>query len=202
MPGSEYGNIPYEVDEITDWLETWLNANIPDLVTDALDITAITEAVEDGLVEKVRPVLNPVFIQTDINYRAVTGTWAVANGADFNTLCSLNNTSGTQNDAIYIGSFYVPSEGTYTFYLLCHAVNDHGKLHIIINGSDVANIDMYNAVNNYNAYLNVSLGSLTAGLKVVVLKISDKNASSGGYQAGPYPCSINYERHIGGLKIL
>ena len=32
--GSEYGNIPYEVDEITSWLETWLNANLPDLIAD------------------------------------------------------------------------------------------------------------------------------------------------------------------------
>jgi len=34
--GSEYGNIPYEVDEITAWLETWLNDNMPGLLEDLI----------------------------------------------------------------------------------------------------------------------------------------------------------------------
>jgi len=39
MPGSEYGNIPYEVDEITTWLETWFNDNLPGVLEDALDVS-------------------------------------------------------------------------------------------------------------------------------------------------------------------
>lgn len=36
MPGSEYSVIPYEVDEITSFLETWLNDNMPGLLEDVL----------------------------------------------------------------------------------------------------------------------------------------------------------------------
>jgi len=181
--GSEYGNIPYEVEEITAWLETWLNDNIPDLVSDALDISAITEAVEDGLANKVRPVINSVFFETDVNYRAIVGTWAVVSNIIWDTGCTLGNSSTDQNDSIYIGSFYVPTEGDYSFFMLCYTVHDAGKVHVIINGSDVGNIDMYQVGSNNNSYLSVSLGTLTVGQKVVILKISDKNASSTGYQA-------------------
>lgn len=36
MPRSDYSLIPYEVDEITSWLQDYLNENLPGMVTDAL----------------------------------------------------------------------------------------------------------------------------------------------------------------------
>ncbi|MBA7496536.1 hypothetical protein ES702_07145 [subsurface metagenome] len=180
MP-SEYGVIPYEVDEITSFLETWLNENLPGLIEDNIDISTITTAVEDGLVGKNRPVLNLIFTQTDVNYRTITGHWNVLNNSASHTLCNLSNIDAGQNQAAYIGSFYVPISGTYTFYFLGYKRNDMGILHILVNGSDVAEIDCYNSTTLANSYLSVSLGTLTPGLKVVVLKVSDKNASSSSY---------------------
>jgi hypothetical protein len=59
---------------------------------------------------------------------------------------------------------------------------DKAKIHLIIGGVDVGNLDGYNGSAIYNTVQTITgITISTSGLVTVSLKASDKNASSSGY---------------------
>lgn len=118
-------------------------------------------------------------------FESVTGTWAVDGTAVTDLGATLNNGNAAAaglNDEVAIGSFMVPSTVAYTLYLIGTTHTENGIIHIFINGSDVAQIDMY-AATAYGVAKSVSLGTLTAGHAVMKLKIASKHGSATDYMA-------------------
>jgi hypothetical protein len=140
-----------------------------------------TEDVSDALSK------NGIFkfdvTDADDNWLAVTGTWAEAADANIYGQRKLWNDAAAPaiNESVVVGHLYVPVTGTYTAYLKYTKDPNAAKCHFMLNNVDKGNIDMYAAGADNNAISSVSLGSLTKGLYVLVLKGASKNAGSGGY---------------------
>jgi len=122
---------------------------------------------------------------------AVAGTWAQYAGAAlwiYNAYA--NQATKALNDELALTGFLVPKAAPYTLHLIYMESTDHGIIHIFINGVDVAQIDTYAGAADSNIVGSVSLGTLTAGLKIIRLKMASKNASSTAYKAAIQYLSI------------
>lgn len=134
----------------------------------------------------VKPIEKPVWL-LDVRkadcFKGMVGTWAISVfSANYFTGFNLNNEgTNTQNDEAFVGLFNVVEAAEYKFICLCLNATSGGEIHVLINGVDKGHVDTYAGATAYNEFEEVSLGSLTTGLKVLTLKISDKNASSSGY---------------------
>jgi len=94
--------------------------------------------------------------------------------------------SGTVNNKL-VWNINLPA-GTYSVFMVHSKANNRGKYHFIFDGSDLGNIDGYDASGS-GVFTYSSLTGLTVagGSPVVVeMKMSDKNASSSGYYGVVY----------------
>ena len=122
------------------------------------------------------------------NLRAtpIAGTWSytsiVGNGWSVEEL--ENPVTHAQNDAIALGSFFVPEQADYTAYVHFSKDTDRGELHLFINGVNVGSIDQYAGATAYNEIDTITIASLTKGAKEISIKAVDKNAASSSYIIG------------------
>lgn len=137
-----------------------------------------------------RIVFYKSFMKVDEGYQIIQGTWAVTAKATDWLGIFLKTTSENQNDEIAIDGFLIPEEGVYTCHILCNTSSDEGIMHIYINGVDVAQIDLYSGGTVDNVALNASLGTLSAGIKLIRLKMETKNGSSSDYRVNLQTISI------------
>ncbi len=72
--------------------------------------------------------------------------------------------------------------GTYTLRLIYGVSNSQGHLYIDVGGSNIGDVDAYNASNTWNHELTIT-GTVvaTSGLKAIAVRINGKNAGSSGY---------------------
>jgi len=116
------------------------------------------------------------------NWTLIVGNWVREANVVTWEYMDLGNTPGpAQNDAICIGHVFIPASGTYTIYIKGIRSTSAGNYHVLLNNSDVANINFYAGTLNANYIGSVSLGTLSAGLYTVVLKVSDNSPGSGNY---------------------
>jgi len=127
------------------------------------------------------PVLNFTPFQTDVGYVSVAGEWAVSTSPSLWAGCHLYSIGDAINASVGIGSFYVPSSGTYTLYHLGQKSSSNGIASYVINGAAEGTIDWYHSSTLNNVLQSVSLGTLTTGLKAVKVTVGSKNASSSAY---------------------
>lgn len=131
----------------------------------------------------------PAFLYTSASglneFRAVVGTWAISDAGTpawiFENSCLENTATNAQNDEVALGNFYVPASGTYHAYMKYVQSNNTGKAHFLINDTDEGEIDTYGGATVQDSYGDVTLGTLTQGVKAITVKVSDKNASSSNY---------------------
>lgn len=109
-------------------------------------------------------------------------TWTKSANAGYDLAAGLRNqTTPVINDAVGLGSFFVPYAGDYTVYAIVATTGAFGKMHFMLNGVDSGNVDLYSAGTVYNAILTGTLAALTKGEKTISIKAVSKNASSSGY---------------------
>jgi hypothetical protein len=117
------------------------------------------------------------------SFQTRAGNWATQDNVGFWLGKYVDNSgSDAQNDHVSIGAFNVPTAGTYTIYITATQNTNCGIAHVYVNGVDVAQIDTYNAVSSESVVFTDSLGTLSAGIKNVSLKVATKNAASTGYR--------------------
>lgn len=166
--------------------------NSTNKITDARALNL--DNLDAAISSLVSPLNYPIFSWNCLvaeNYQSKAGTWAIDDNVVFWIGSKLTNTAASAvNDEIAIGSFYVPEATGYTLHLLHIANTVYGKAHFLINGVDEAEIDLYAGSQTLNNISSVSLGTLTVGQKIISIKISDKNASSSGYDADLYAVVI------------
>lgn len=116
------------------------------------------------------------------NYRAKAGTWASTGAGPTNWIGDTvqNTATGTINDEIGLGSFFIPTDGIYTIDILGVTGGESGISHVLIDSVDKGTIDWYGVGSN-NARLTGSL-TLTKGAVAISLKMASKNASSTAYR--------------------
>lgn len=120
-----------------------------------------------------------------MTHAAIAGTWNQAVNVAY--LCGWNldnNATKALNDEVALGRCYIPKAVDYTAYALFSKYSTAGKMHFLINDTDEGNIDGYAAATSYDHSESVSLGTLTAGLKSINIKMASKNAAASGYLLG------------------
>ena len=121
-------------------------------------------------------------LENGATIQAIAGVWNVQTNAGFYMGKYLQSANHAQNDEVAIGSMFLPEDAQYTAYILCQTGTNFGEMHFLLNDTDEGDIDMYQAAGGTaNELESTSLGSLSAGVYSVVLKISDKNAASSDY---------------------
>jgi hypothetical protein len=139
----------------------------------------------DTAISTIPTSLNyPVFHWQAIKnqFGALAGTWAQNIGASHGSGATVyNDATRTVDDAVGLGSFFIPETATYTLYLVHQTDSTYGKAHFMLNGVDEGEIDCYGATAN-NVLSSVTLGSLTAGQYYISLKTPDKHASATAYK--------------------
>jgi len=125
----------------------------------------------------------------------VAGTWALqatavgifdvgaANGTFSNTA------TNAQNDGLQYKIFL--NAGTWRVRYYGYTNNTCGKFHVLVDGSDVATIDLYTAAGAINTINGSSFIVGAAGYKTVQFVLADKNAASSDYYA--YPSFFEFE---------
>lgn len=114
---------------------------------------------------------------------ATAGAWAEETSSSHWLGMNLNNDATPAiDDQVGIGSFRVPSSAAYTLVIMLTKASNNAILHFLVNGSDVAQIDSYAAGTSYNQIESISLGTLTAGLKILSIKAASKHGSSSDYR--------------------
>lgn len=113
----------------------------------------------------------------------IQGTWAqsVQNTKVYNMEFD-NVAAMALNDRVDYHAFM--TAGTYSFVFVIRTGADYGKIHVLIDDVDVGSVDGYSAGDVDNVVKTISSVSVGAnGLKKISLKLTDKNAASGGYYA-------------------
>jgi len=100
-----------------------------------------------------------------------------------------NDGTRDQNDELGLGTFFIPTTGTYTAYLIFITGGVFGEAHIMIDGADEGTIDCYGGAVN-TVIDSVTLGSLTAGIHSISIKAVDKNGSATAYKLAIHGIAI------------
>ncbi len=117
------------------------------------------------------------------SYTTVAGTWGWNADNTYNEGQYIGNTSNTINDACSFKVYL--AIGTYTFWMVAMISVNGGICDFLIDGVSTSTaIDLYNGSTVKNTVKSkASISVTTAGLKTIQIKVTGKNASSGGYQA-------------------
>ena len=154
-----------------------------------LAATSLAE-ITDAILES-----QPAFKWDAVNnsFKAIVGTWTVETDANCNLGCIATNRAAApaQNDAVGLGSVFIPVDGTYEVRVVAVGWGDCGNIHVHLSGVDKATIDMYLAVGDQNTSKTVTLGVLTKGLYAVSIIVSDKNGASSAYKCALQTMLIN-----------
>lgn len=137
-------------------------------------MTSITEPLAADLAPEVA-LFWPVFAPANTNWSVVTVSASQA------YYYYRQNNSGV-NSEITLSTDTVLLPGAYRLDIHTMNGSNYGTFHLLVDGSDVGNADAYAASPAFNQLEQVTGVALTGfGPKTIKLKISDKNASSGGY---------------------
>lgn len=110
------------------------------------------------------------------------GTFETSDNVSYQLGRTMRNNPAAINDRVCIGEFYVESAGEYTITMLASKGSSYGIAHIIVDSVDLVQFDCYKSgAAAYNETFTSSLGTLTAGMKPIDVKMASKHASSSDY---------------------
>jgi hypothetical protein len=111
----------------------------------------------------------------------VSGSWTRNAPAATYMSSRADSASATINDQITWKNQALAS-GTYTVRFMSGLnYNAAAKAHILLGSTDIATMDMYNAGSVNNVLTDVTGVVIVGGIYDISLKLTDKNASSSGY---------------------
>jgi len=169
------------------------DSNYSRLPSELLDLQPLLDILSDEISTKIdelgENVLNsPIFEWTAVkqnNFQAIDGAWERTIDASHWSGAYLTNPDRDQDDEAALGAVFVPITTNYTLYLVHRTSSASGITHFLFNNVSKGSLDCYTGGGVSNVVSSVSLGSLTAGIYVFSLIVSEKYAS-----ASDYACDI------------
>jgi hypothetical protein len=122
----------------------------------------------------------------------VQGTWAGQVVTDHYG-CGYIHNGGSSTDGDEITAKILLMKGTYRLKCFCRTVATAGILDVEIDGSQIAQFDLYSAVDTQNVEMEqTGITVASSGIKTLGLKINGKNGSSSNYRA--WVAIMSFER--------
>lgn len=157
--------------------------NTTNLVTDArgLALDHLDADISSIPIALNYPIFEFLATTSGDNFGVVAGSWDRTLSGSYETGAHLHNTIPAVDDEVGLGTIFAPSATAYTAYFYCQTGTANGIMHIFIDGVDIAQLDCYSAAGSVNEVLSVSLGTITAGIHSLVIKMASKHASATDY---------------------